>query len=273
MYILNPLKDRLAAAANYMGSITEPCPNLQKSQYTNLLTKAASDNNNNLYPTVIKTLALGGENGKKAVEDKAIDLGTRNLWSEACQYIIDNYQVENGGQVAQNSHEGIAIKYILEKHTNDLDEQQVARLKELMGYNKSASFSTTQDNVNHLATDIFSVSPDRSEVEQGDIKITVDLSEEQIEPAPAAATVSSVENQGLSASQKPALSRFWTWLTNDFKGWNGAAKVAAWALIIFTGVIPALIGIPLVCLAIDAGMRRHSSGGGKTDPGSLDVTV
>ena len=269
MYILNlnPLKDRLAAAANYMGSITEPRRNLHKSQYTDLLTTAASDNNNNkLYPTVIKTLALGRENGEKAVEDKAIDLGAENFWRETCGYIINNCQGENREQVEENSDEGIAIKYILEKHTGDLDEQQVARLRELVGYDKPDSCSTTKNSVGDLATRIFSVSPGGSKVEQRGIKITVDSSEEPIDSAPRTATLSLVEDEDHSASLKPALSRFWTWLTNDFKGWNGAAKVAAWALIIFTGVIPALIGIPLVCLAIDAGMRRHSSGGGKPIP-------
>lgn len=55
-----------------------------------------------------------------------------------------------------------------------------------------------------------------------------------------------------------SLNKVWTWLTTDYGKNIGStvAKIVAWAAIVFTGVIPALLFIPLVCAAVDAGKRR-----------------
>jgi len=75
------------------------------------------------------------------------------------------------------------------------------------------------------------------------------------------------------AQPKSTLSRVWTWLTTGPKGWEAAGKIAAWAGIIFTGVIPALIGIPLVCLAIDAWKRSSEPSDGENGGGGQGVRI
>jgi hypothetical protein len=73
--------------------------------------------------------------------------------------------------------------------------------------------------------------------------------------------------RSLNTNDSPTYKQVYGWLTKDFEGWKGVAKIAAWALIIFTGVIPGFLAILVGSFAIDA-WKSHS-----TDNSAADKTT
>ena len=70
-------------------------------------------------------------------------------------------------------------------------------------------------------------------------------------------------NNKAATNDPPTYKQVYKWLTKDFQGWKGVTKIAAWALIIFTGIIPGVLAIIVGSFAIDAWKSHciHNRGG------------